>query len=305
MDANVALGTGHETRGDGSITRIPLSPHDVAALPRLREKLAQFWSKTGEDPRTQFARFAEWTPIASGVTFDEDSQGTWSEPTNAVPREVILHLHGGAYTKGSAHAFRGFASQIAARTHRTVFSLNYPLAPEAHVPVAFDLVVSTLARLCAMYDSVSIVGDSAGGGLVAASLSEVAWPITAVVLFSPWLDLTLSGASMTDPSIHDPLLARDRLADSAHAYLGDAPPDDPRASPLFAIPQQLPPLLIQVGTDELLLDDSRRYAAAARRAGLRVQLEEWEAMHHVFQMSVAELEGARRALDRAAQFLTT
>src|SRR5690348_6783349 len=100
MDANVALGTGHETRGDDSITRIPLSPRDKAALPRLREKFAQFWSQTSEDPRTQFARFAEWTPIASGVTFDEDNQGTWSEPTNAVPREIILHLHGGAYTKG-------------------------------------------------------------------------------------------------------------------------------------------------------------------------------------------------------------
>lgn len=305
MDANVALGTGHETRGDDAVTRIPLNARDKAALPRLREKFAQFWSQAGEDPRAQFARFVELTPIAGGVTFDEDSQGTWCEPTRAVPREIILHLHGGAYTKGSAHAFRGFASQIAARTQRTVFSLNYPLAPEAQVPVAFDLAVSTLARLCAMYDSVALVGDSAGGGLAAATLAEVAWPIRAVVLFSPWLDLTLSGASLSDPSIHDPLLTRERLADSARAYLGAAPADDPRASPLFAIPQQLPPLLIQVGTDELLLDDARRYAAAARSAGLRVQLEEWEAMHHVFQLNVAELEASRRALDRAAQFLTS
>lgn len=305
MDANVALGTGHETRGGDLTTRIPLSPHDGTALPRLREEFARFWSQADPDPRAQFDRFAAATPIVDGVTFEEDSAGIWCEPANAAPRAIILHLHGGAYTKGTPRAFRGFASQIAARTHRTVLTLNYPLAPEAHLPVAFDLVVSTLARLCSMYDSVSIVGDSAGGGLAAASLAEVAWPITGVVLFSPWLDMTLSGASMTDPSIHDPLLAPDRLAVSAKEYLGDAPADDPRASPLFAIPQHLPPLLIQVGTDEIFLDDARRYAEAARRAGLRVQLEEWEAMHHVFQMNVTELEAARRAFDHAAQFLMT
>ncbi len=287
-------------------TSFALSPADVVATRRLRDEFAQFWSQTGEDPRAQFDRFIAATPVANGVRFrevtDPSAPGVWSEPAGATPNAVILHLHGGSYTKGSAGAFRGLASQIAVRTRRAVFTLDYPLAPEAPLPAALNMTAATVDRLCTTHDAVGIVGDSAGGGLALAALTHEALP-DAIVLFSPWTDLTLSGASMHEPSIHDPLLAHDRLAESARAYLGDEAADDPSASPLFDIPRRLPRLLIQVGTDEILLDDARRYVAAARRTGHDVLLEEYEGLHHVFQLNVADLEASRQALDRAARFL--
>lgn len=289
-------------------TSFALSPNDVVATRRLRDEFARFWSQVVEDPRAHFDRFISATPIADGVSFrevtDPSAPGWWCEPAGARPNSVVLHLHGGAYTKGSARAFRGLASQIAVRTRRAVFTLDYPLAPEARLPVALNMTAATVDRLCTTHDSVAIVGDSAGGGLALASLTHEALP-DAVVLFSPWTDLTLSGASMIDPSIHDPLLAHERLAESTRAYLGDEAADDPSASPLFDIPRRLPRLLIQVGTNEVLLDDARRYVAAARRTGHDVQLEEYEGLHHVFQLNVAELEAARQALDRAARFLAS
>jgi acetyl esterase/lipase len=109
---------------------------------------------------------------------------------------------------------------------------------------------------------------------------------------------------MTDPSVEDPLLREDFLRDFAQKYLGEADPRDPRASPLFGDLRDLPPLLIQVGTDERLLDDARQFAEKAAQAGVPVRLEIWQGMHHVFQLDVAHLESSRVALDRAAAFLT-
>ena len=127
-------------------------------------------------------------------------------------------------------------------------------------------------------------------------------PIAGVV-FSPWADLAFTGASMKDPAVADPLIGYDYLQDCAHKYLGAADSRDPLASPLFGDLQGLPPLLIQVGTDERLLDDARQYADRATQAGVSVELEIFEGMHHVFQLDVAHLESSRIALDRAARFL--
>jgi epsilon-lactone hydrolase len=106
------------------------------------------------------------------------------------------------------------------------------------------------------------------------------------VLFSPWTDLTLGGRSVQEKAHSDVLLDPAKLADAAKAYVGALPLDDPRASPLFGIPSDLPPILIQVGSEEVLLDDSRRYAVEARKAGAPITLELWQGMHHVFQLDV-------------------
>jgi epsilon-lactone hydrolase len=108
---------------------------------------------------------------------------------------------------------------------------------------------------------------------------------------------------MTDPAVEDPLIGYEYLQDCTRKYLGDFDASDPLASPLFGELRGLPPLLIQVGTDERLLDDSRQFAELAARAGVSAQLETWEGMHHVFQLDVAHLESSRIALDRAARFL--
>jgi epsilon-lactone hydrolase len=123
------------------------------------------------------------------------------------------------------------------------------------------------------------------------------------VVISPWTDLSLGGASMTDPAVVDPILTRDMLADAAKAYLGSAGARDPLASPLFQSFAGLPPLLIQVGSDEILLDDSVRCARAAGDAGVPVTLEIWAGLHHVFQLNIAQLLSAGRALDRVGRFL--
>jgi len=118
-----------------------------------------------------------------------------------------------------------------------------------------------------------------------------------------WADLAFTGASMTDPAVADPLISHEFLQDCARKVLGAVDSRDPLASPLFGDLRGLPPLLVQVGTDERLLDDARQYADRATRPGVSVALEIFEGMHHVFQLDVAHLESSRVALDRAARFL--
>jgi epsilon-lactone hydrolase len=218
---------------------------------------------------------------------------------------VILFIHGGGYGLGSAKAYRGLASQIASPTKTPVFILEYPLAPEAHLPAAVDLAVNTIIRLSSRY-KVAVIGDSAGGGLSLASTAQVAGAIpspAAVVAFSPWLDLTLSGDTMRSMAIADVLLDPEYLRQSALQYVGPGSLEDPKGSPIFGIPGNLPPILIQVGTDEVLRDDSVRYAEAAASLGNNVDLELYEGMHHVFQLNVAELATARLAIARTSEFL--
>ncbi|UQA59890.1 alpha/beta hydrolase fold domain-containing protein [Polyangium aurulentum] len=289
---------------------IPIDDHDIAAARALRVEFARFWSTAEGEPRDVYDRFIGATPVAPGVATREVEEdpgpGWWCEPPGVVAGRAILFIHGGGYGLGHAGPYVGLASQIAVRARAPVFALEYPLAPEHKLPAALNLAVATLARLASLFASVAVVGDSAGGGLSFATVLEArrrGVPVSAVVAFSPWTDLGLSGASVRELAVGDPLLAVDYLRSSAAAYLGSAPVTDPRASPLFEVGPRLPPTLIQVGSDEVLRDDSRRFAEAASGAGTEVVLEEWQGMHHVFQLNVRELGSARRALDNAAAFL--
>lgn len=288
---------------------IPLDDRDAALLPPLHEYFKSFWSDTSQEPRGQYNRFIANTPIVDGVLFRlaaaSEPPGLWCEPPSADAERAMLFLHGGAYIMGNADAYRGFVSQIAARAQCSAFILDYPLAPEASIPVALDLAREQADRLLAIYQRIAIVGDSAGGGLTLATLANLRdrRRVAAAVLFSPWTDLTLGGRSVQEKAHSDVLLDPAKLADAAKGYVGALPLDDPRASPLFGIPSNLPPILIQAGSEEVLLDDSRRYAVEARRAGTPITLEVWQGMHHVFQLDVRTLASSRRALDRAAAFL--
>jgi epsilon-lactone hydrolase len=251
------------------------------------------------------------TPIAEGVSLtpiDQDGVGGWwIHPAGAVDKRAILFLHGGAYMLGSAAAYRGFASQIAARVGVATLVPDYPLAPEQPFPAAFDAALLARRWLGGQgFAQIAMTGDSAGGALALAALQETGETsphVAAVVVFSPWLDLAFTGPSFNDPATHDPIFQPQVLTGAAAAYLNGADPRDGRASPLYAIPARLPPLAIQVGTDELLLDDALRYAKAAAERGGEVRLDIHEGLHHVFQRSTSELPSARRALDAAAGFI--
>lgn len=303
------------------LAEIPLDERDAAALGPLYQRFKSFWADASEEPRAKFHRFIGATPSVDGAVFrptdTPELPGIWCEPRSAAADRAFLYLHGGAYTLGSADTYRGFVSQIAARAQSRAFILDYPLAPETSAPVALDLARRALDSLLDRHRHVAVVGDSAGGGLALATLARaVRSPSTlaaehrvgrvaAAVVFSPWTDLTLSGRSLDEKASSDVLLEPALLASAAKGYIGSLPADDPRVSPLFGIPSGLPPLLIQAGTEEILLDDSRRYARAASEAGAAVTLELWQGLHHVFQLDVETLASSRRALDRAAAFLSS
>jgi acetyl esterase/lipase len=289
---------------------IPLDEADIPAGRALRKEFARFWSDEQGDARVVYDRFVAETPIANGVTVEHASDspgpGVWVRPEGATPGKAVLFLHGGGYGLGSAAAYVGLVSQLARRANIAAFALEYPLAPETQLPVALDLAVTTLSRLKGDGIAVAIAGDSAGGGLslaAAAGARAQQQELAAAVAFSPWTDLTLSGHSVREHAVGDPLLDPAYLMLSAASYTGSLPAEDPRGSPLFGDLRGLPPILIQVGSDEVLLDDSRRYAQAIARAGGDVHLEVWQGMHHVFQLNVNALASARKALDRAGLFL--
>ncbi|HEY3934965.1 MAG TPA: alpha/beta hydrolase [Gemmatimonadales bacterium] len=291
----------------------PLAADDRDREQEARARFAQFWSTATGDPRAIYDSFISATPIAEGVSSEQvetgAAHGWWVRPAGADPDGVILYLHGGSYVAGSGKAYRGIASQLATRTHRAVFVLDYPLAPEATVPAAPDAVMAAHQWLrTSGSERIVFAGDSAGGGLalVALARSAHASPPTAAIaglVFSPWVDLAFTGASMRDARIVDPLLTYEALQQSARMYLGAADARDPLASPLFGDLSGLPPLLIQVGSDERLLDDARQYAERAAGAGSPVRIEVWQGMHHVFQADVAHLQTSGVALDRAAAFV--
>ena len=212
---------------------------------------------------------------------------------------------------GSAFPFRKLAGQLALRARADTFVPHYRLAPEHPFPAAIDDVWAAyrgLARDGA--GAIALAGDSAGGGLALAVLSLAAHdgegvrqPCGAAVL-SPWTDLALTGDSMRTRAAADPIMTRQVLAAMAADYLGAASPADWRASPLLAPLAGLPPIRIDVGNDEVLLDDARRYTDAARAAGTKVTLAIWQGMPHVFQSDLGTLRTAETSMEAIGRFLS-
>lgn len=290
----------------------PLSREEQPAVAALLATTARHFASFDGAMPAAYEAMTEQTPMAPGVRAEEVTHGAvrgwWLHPADAPADRAILFLHGGAYMLGSARGYRGFASQVAVRAGVATFVLDYPLAPAHPFPAAVDAALAARCWLAAQgIAELALIGDSAGGALALTCLDgDSTPPIASAVVLSPWVDLSLSGASMTDPATHDPVFQQAVLARAAATYLHGADARDGRASPLFAVPEKLPPLAIQVGTDELLLDDARRYAiAAAVTGGGVVHLDIYEGLHHVFQRSTDELASARQALDAAARFIGT
>lgn len=267
-----------------------------------------------EDTRAGWDLMETVLPAAEGVAREDiDAAGTpatWFVPADP-SGTVILYLHGGGYVIGSRKSHSPFASHLAATTSARVLLLEYRLAPEHPAPAAIDDVVATHGWLLDQGvepSDVVLAGDSAGGGLALSAMvamRDAAAPSSgAGILLSPWLDLTLSGESMTTKADAELILSPELLAYWGGLYRGELTEEDPRVSPLFADLDGLPPLLVQLGTDEVLLDDATRLAAKTGDGA--VTLRVWEDMFHVWPVLGAGLvPEAQDALDEIAAFLRT
>jgi len=228
----------------------------------------------------------------------------------AEPRHVVLYFHGGTYALGRAASAADLASQIGRRTDATVISVDYRLAPEHPHPAAVDDAVTAYAALLhrgVAPSRIVVAGESAGAGLAVAALVAArgrALPMpTAAFLMSPWVDLTLTGETMDSNREIDPMLTREGLAARAADYAGSHDPAADLISPIFADQSGLPPLAIQAGSHEVLLDDAIRLARRAAAADVSVTLDVSPSVPHVFQAFHAVLDEGASALDRAGRLL--
>jgi phosphinothricin tripeptide acetyl hydrolase len=229
---------------------------------------------------------------------------------DAVGGRKILYLHGGGYAIGSSRSHRHLAAAIGVAAHADVALPDYRLAPEHPFPAAVDDALSVYRALLATTpaDCIAVMGDSAGGGLVVATMlaardAGLALPGAAVCL-SPWVDLTCAPDSpVAKAAANDPLVQYRSIANYARAYLGDSPADLPLASPVFADLRGLPPLLIHASNDEALVSDATRLADAARKAGVNVTVDLTDGTPHVWHWFWPRLDLARESIRQIGLFV--
>jgi acetyl esterase/lipase len=247
------------------------------------------------------------------VSFAETDVGgrpaAWVEAPGALADRTIFYTHGGGYVAGSPFTHRAILGELSRHARARVLALDYALAPEHPFPAAVeDAMAAFRAYMAAHGDGkTAVAGDSAGGGLavVILTLARDAGlpPPGAGVLFSPWADLSGGSHSMISKVKSDPIVRPDVVGAMARLYLGSADSRDPRASPLFADLSGLPPLLIQAGSDEVLLDEIVDLERKARLAGVETTLEVWPEMVHVWHAFLRLLPEAADALRRAGRYL--
>jgi acetyl esterase/lipase len=249
------------------------------------------------------------------VPVEERAAGVHGEwiLTNAQPfaPRVVLYLHGGGYVGGSPAMYRTVTTAFARRCDARVLALEYRLAPEHPFPAALDDALAAYRWLLAQGNDASnvvVAGDSAGGGLTLSTLlaiREAGLPRPAgAVMIGPWVDLLATGESVRTNAHSDDVVVPDNGENKlAHAYMGGAPLDDPRASGLYAELAGLPPLLIQASSIEVLRDDAVRLDAKARAAGVDSTLRLWDGVPHVWHL-FAGLPESREAFGDIAAFVT-
>ena len=234
----------------------------------------------------------------------------WVRAPGSQAERAILYLHGGGYVVGSIHTHRSLAGEISRRAQAAVLLVDYRLAPEAPFPAAVDDGVASLKWLVEQGFSpkkLAIGGDSAGGGLALATLvaardNGVPMPAAAVAI-SPWSDMTCSNESYQTRAAADPMVTPHGIRRMAGLYVGDGDPTHPYASPNLADLSGLPPVLIHVGRDEILLDDAIAFDKKAKAAGVESTLEVWDDMIHVWHAFHPMLDEGKRGIERVGEFL--
>ena len=237
-------------------------------------------------------------------------QAEWLVPPDVLSDRVVLYFHGGSYNSGSARSHRSLAGHVAHAAGARGLNVDYRLAPEHSFPAAVEDALASYRWLLdndLTPDQIAVAGDSAGGGLVLAllvALRDEGQPLPAAgVCLSPWTDLAATGESWRSKARAELVCDPGALKKSAQLYLNGANPHTPLASPLYADLSGLPPLLIQVGTEEILLSDSTRLAEKARSAGVDVTLEVWPGMGHEWHFVYKLLPEARRAIKQIGTFV--
>jgi acetyl esterase/lipase len=263
--------------------------------------------------RAQYDRAERAFPTPADVKVERleapERPAEWLWPPGVRADAAVLYLHGGGYVIGSPRSHRHLAAAIARAAGVPALLPDYRLAPEHRFPAALEDAVAAYEWLLARGiapEGVVVAGDSAGGGLTVATLLALRdrglpRPAGGVCL-SPWVDLTCSGASYATKAAADPIVQRESVTMMAQAYAG-ADLEAPLVSPLYADLRRLPPLLVQVGSDEVLLDDARGLGERARAAGVDVRVEEWPAMVHVWPWFQGMLDEADRAVGVVGEFV--
>jgi monoterpene epsilon-lactone hydrolase len=285
-----------------TLLRLRQDGRTVAEAPRLEQERAMFAPAGPIHPVPGDVRVSD--VLAGGVP------SHWLDAPGVDSGKVLVFLHGGGLQFGSLASDGELAARLGRAAGTRVLFVDYRLAPEHPFPAAINDLRAVWAWLVrdAGFDpsSLAVAGDSAGGGLCASLLvairKEPDRMPAAAVLMSPTVDLTNSGASMTERVAEDPISTPALLARLAADYLDGADPRTPLASPLFGDLRGLPPLLVQVGTSDLLLSDSQRLAIAATNAGVDVRLEVGEGLPHVYQLMLGTPEAAE-ATERIGTFL--
>jgi epsilon-lactone hydrolase len=271
-------------------------------------------SMTIAERRAQYERAERVFPTPADVGIDHVTvparPAEWLRPPGARADAALLYLHGGGYVIGSPRSHRHLAAAIARAAGTATLLLDYRLAPEHPFPAALDDAVAAYQWLLGRGlapSRIVVAGDSAGGGLTVATLlaaRDRGLPLPAAgVCISPWVDLTCSGATYATKAAVDPIVTRQSVNMMAEAYTGDCDPKAPLVSPLYADLRGLPPVLVHVGSDEVLLDDALGLAERARSAAVDVTLEEWPAMIHVWHWFLPMLAEAERAIGVIGRFV--
>lgn len=237
-------------------------------------------------------------------------RGEWTSTPQADRDSALLYLHGGGFVIGSLDSHRHLVSEVGRAAHAWALALDYRLAPEHPFPAAVEDSVSGYRFLLSRGykpGHIAVAGDSAGGGLVVSAMVAIrdaglpqpgcGWCI------SPWVDLEAIGETMSTKAAADPTVQRAGILDMARMYLNGADPRSPLATPIYADLTGLAPLLIQVGATETLLDDAVRLAKAAGAADVRVDLQIWPEMIHVWHLFHPELSAGRRAIEQGGAFI--
>ncbi len=287
---------------------------DVAAFwAWCKERAAKRASMSLAETRDSFDTEMGRIPLPDNVTVQSLSFGSVPAekitPANATPGKAVLYLHGGGHIFGSIKSHRHFVSRLAVATKATAWHIDYRLAPEHPYPAAIE---DALVAYRALIDSgiapadIVVGGESAGGNLAAAlllKLKQENLPQPAgLYLLSPWLDMTTTAESYDKVGARDPMISREGIVGVATAYLGNQP-DNPLASPVRADVSGLPPMLIQVGSEEVLLSDSTTFANNAAMTGIDVSLRVWAGMPHAWPLFHPFLRAGLPAIDETGAWM--
>jgi monoterpene epsilon-lactone hydrolase len=262
--------------------------------------------------RKNFERLANIIKFPRFVKMEELNYAhlpaAWFIPNGFGKSRVILYLHGGGYCVGSYNTHKALIARIARATGYKILAPNYRMAPENPFPTALeDAIIIYKQMLDDGYNNIILSGDSAGGGLSLAltqKLKEENLPApAALILLSPWTDLTLSGDSIEKKADKDPLIAPHLLDFFAKKYIAHNKADNPLISPLFLNFKNFPPTLIHVGGNEILLDDSTRLAKKMNNAGVKVEFEIYKNQMHVFQYLSGIVPEANNSLHKIGEFV--